>query len=1178
MGFVHLNLHTEFSLVDGIVRVKPLMAALRAAGMPAVAVTDHTNLFGMVKFYRAALAAGIKPIVGAEVCLADGDAEGGRFIALVRNTAGYTTLTRLLSRAYLEGRQSDRPLLRREWLEADHDGLLILSGGKDGDVGRALLNGDEAAADRLIDWWTGLFPDQFYLEVNRCGRDGDEQHLHAAVALAARRNLPVVATNAVRFLAADDFDAHEARVCIQQSRVLDDRHRPRDFTAEQYLRSAEEMAELFADLPEALANTVAIARRCNLELTLGKDVLPEFPLPPGVTIEEHLRREAELGLDRRLQAFPPPPETVKDRDATYRERLQRELDVIVQMGFPGYFLIVADFIRWAKRNGIPVGPGRGSGAGSLVAYALDITDIDPLRYDLLFERFLNPERVSMPDFDIDFCMEKRDRVIEYVADKYGRDKVSQISTHGTMAARAVVRDVGRVLGHPYGFVDRIAKLIPFELGMTLDKALEMEPELASQYQTDEEIRTLLDLARKLEGLARNVGRHAGGVVIAPTTLTDFTPLYCEAGGGSVAAQYDKDDVEAVGLVKFDFLGLRTLTIIDWTVKAVNALRTASGEEPLDITAIPLDDSATFELLSRCATTAVFQLESRGMKDLIRRLQPDCFEDIIALVALFRPGPLQSGMVDDFIDRKQGRAKLAYPTPQLHHDALEAVLKSTYGVILYQEQVQRIAQVLAGYSLGGADLLRRAMGKKKPAEMARQREVFVTGATERGLSEAHATGLFDLMEKFAGYGFNKSHSAAYALLSYQTAWLKAHYPAAFMAAVLSSDMDHTDKVVTLIDECRQMQLRVCPPDVNHSGYAFRASAVDTIVYGLGAVKGVGQSAIDALVSERERHGPYRGLVDLCQRVGVRRLNRRAIEALIRSGSLDSLEPNRALLMHGLGDALRAAEQQEQAEAIGQHDMFGLPESELRPAAAARGGVAVPEWREDERLLAEKETLGLYLTGHPYSQYEAELEHVVTARIAVLATGYGGSPVSTNGQGQESTGRGRRQRQERRVVTAGLIIDLRTRHSNRGGKMAFLQLDDRSGRIEVSVFSETYRRFASLLVKDRLVLIEGSLGHDDFSDSWRINADRVLDIADVRQSYARALLVDVCADGLQHDAVDQLRQTLQTYRDGSCPVWLRYRNATASALITLGDDWRVRPCDELLNRLSATHGAGTVRMEY
>jgi DNA polymerase III subunit alpha len=1182
MDFVHLNLHTEFSLVDGIVRVKPLMAALAAAGMPAVAVTDHTNLFGMVKFYRAALAAGIKPIVGAELCLADGDAEAGRFIALVCNTAGYTTLTRLLSRAYQEGQQADRPMLRREWIEADHHGLIILSGGKDGDVGRALLNGDEAAAEQLLDWWSGLFPTQYYLEVSRCGRVGDEEHLHAAVALAARRDLPVVATNAVRFLAADDHDAHEARVCIQQSRLLDDRHRPRDYTPEQYLRSAGEMAALFADLPEALSNTVAIARRCNLELTLGKEVLPEFPLPPGVTIEEHLRAEAQTGLDRRLRAFPPGADSAQTREDTYRERLRRELDVIVQMGFPGYFLIVADFIRWAKRNDIPVGPGRGSGAGSLVAYALDITDIDPLRYDLLFERFLNPERVSMPDFDIDFCMEGRDRVIDYVADKYGRDKVSQISTHGTMAARAVVRDVGRVLGHPYGYVDRIAKLIPFELGMTLDKALEVEPELARQYREDEDVRTLLDLGRKLEGVARNVGRHAGGVVIAPTTLTDFTPLYCEPGGGSLAAQYDKDDVEAVGLVKFDFLGLRTLTIIDWTTKAVNALRARSGESPLDISAIPLDDAATFQLLGRCATTAVFQLESRGMKDLIRRLQPDRFEDIIALVALFRPGPLQSGMVDDFIDRKQGRAKLAYPTPSLHHDELEPVLKPTYGVILYQEQVQRIAQVLAGYSLGGADLLRRAMGKKKPEEMARQRAVFVEGATARGLSAQHATGIFDLMEKFAGYGFNKSHSAAYALLSYQTAWLKAHYPAAFMAAVLSSDMDHTDKVVTLIEECRQMQLQVRPPDVNHSGYAFRASSNESVVYGLGAVKGVGQSAVEALVSERERGGPYRGLADLCRRVGVRRLNRRALEALIRCGSLDSLEPNRALLMHGLGDALRAAEQQEQAVAMGQDDLFGLPEVDLQPARA-QPGAAVPEWREDQRLQAEKETLGLYLTGHPYSQYEAELERVITARIAVLASGHGASPVAGNAQGRGGDGgergeRGGRYRLERRVVTAGLVVDLRTRQSSRGGRMAFLLLDDRTGRIEVSAFSETYRRYAPLLVKDRLVLVEGTLGYDDFSDSWRISAERILDIADVRQAYARALLLEFSADRLPHEAIDQLRQTLQPYRDGRCPVWLRYRNASASALFALGDDWRVRPSDELLNRLSAAHGAGTVRMEY
>jgi DNA polymerase-3 subunit alpha len=799
---------------DGKLAREGLMDACARLGMPAVALTDQGNLFALVKFYRAAQARGIKPLVGVDALLREeGErAEPSRLVLLCQDDRGYRNLTRLVTRSYLEGQGRHGPLLHRAWLDADSTtGLIALSGAREGDIGRALLTGHDDAARAALESWLALFGDRFYLELQRTGRAGEEECIAGSLRLAVSLGVPVVATNDVRFIARDEFESHEARVCIRDGTLLADASRVRRYSEEQFLRSPEEMEKLFSDLPEALENSVEIAKRLNLEIRLGKASLPAFPVPGGQSAEDFLREESRRGLDARLAMPVAAPAAGISRE-DYDSRLATELDVICQMGFAGYFLIVADFIRWARENGVPVGPGRGSGAGSLVAWVLCITDLDPLRHDLLFERFLNPERVSMPDFDVDFCMEGRDRVIDYVAGRYGRDRVSQIITYGTMAAKAVVRDVARVLGLSYGLADSIAKLIPFELGITLDDALEKEDELRRRYKAEDDVREVIDLARSLEGLVRNAGTHAGGVVIAPSVLTDFAPLYCEEGSTSVVTQFDKDDVEAAGLVKFDFLGLRTLTIIDWAVRTINAARAAAGEPALDMATLPMEDPATYALMKRCETTAVFQLESRGMKDLIRRLQPDCFDDIVALVALFRPGPLQSGMVEDFIDRKHGRtgAGIDYLHPEL-----KPVLTPTYGVILYQEQVMQIAQVLAGYTLGGADLLRRAMGKKKAEEMAQQRSVFVDGAVARGVAEATAAHIFDLMEKFAGYGFNKSHSAAYAVLSYQTAWLKAHYPEAFMAAVLSSDMDKTDKVVTIIDECNRMALEVEPPGVNES---------------------------------------------------------------------------------------------------------------------------------------------------------------------------------------------------------------------------------------------------------------------------------------------------------------------------------------------------------------------------
>jgi DNA polymerase-3 subunit alpha len=1169
-AFIHLHLHTEYSLVNGTVRIKQLVDRVAESGMPAVAVTDQSNMFSMVKFYRAAMAKGVKPIIGVDLRIADtvGGRPPSRLVLLCKSRAGYLNLTSLVSRSYTEGQQRGLPMLEHSWLEGNSDGLIALSGGREGDIGQALAGNKTALAADLLDDWLQLFPDSFYLELQRTGRAGEEDYLHKAINLASDKGVPVVASNDVHFLKASDFEAHEARVCINEGRTLDDPRRSKEFTDQQYLRTPEEMQTLFQDIPEALENTVEIARRCNLELELGKNYLPDFPVPDGLDMATYFKQQAQAGLDKRLhQLFDADADDFEAIQKTYRERLEHEIKVILEMGFPGYFLIVADFIMWAKANDIPVGPGRGSGAGSLVAYALTITDLDPIRYDLLFERFLNPERVSMPDFDVDFCMEGRDRVIDYVAEHYGRDKVSQIITYGSMAAKAVVRDVGRVLGQPYGLVDRVAKLIPFEIGITLDKALDQEPALSDLYDSDEDIRSLIDLARSLEGLSRNAGKHAGGVVIAPSKLTDFTPLYCEQGGGALVSQFDKDDVEAVGLVKFDFLGLRTLTIIDWTLKTINALRAKNNESLVDINAIPLDDRPAFVLLKAATTTAVFQLESSGMKDLIRRLQPDSFEDIVALVALFRPGPLQSGMVDDFIARKHG-ARVNYPHPDL-----EPILKPTYGIILYQEQVMQIAQVLAGYTLGGADMLRRAMGKKKPEEMAKQRSVFLDGARQRNVDEKVASGIFDLMEKFAGYGFNKSHSAAYALVSYQTAWLKAHFPAAFMAAVLSADMDNTDKIVHLIAECRDMNLKVVPPDVNRSQYQFTVQSDNTIVYGLGAIKGVGQAAIEGMIAERDQDGVFADLYDLCQRVDLRKVNRRVFDALIRAGALDSMNETRASQQANLDQALKHAEQHSRNLDTGQNDLFG-ESGNTAPLPVSKQ--TLPEWEEEQRLQGEMDALGLYLTGHPITRYEAELVNITSGKLAEVAALCTTTPATSQAAGKER--KGRPGSDDRPVTIAGLVMSMRVIKTQRGGKIAFLTMDDRTARLDVRVFPDVYDRYQALLGKNKVLVVQGGLGLDDFSGSYQVTAQSIYDINQARSLYARRLVVGVESGQAGNGFVGTLADILQPFREGHCPVCIDYLGGGARARVALGDEWTVNPTDELLHRLRDLTGKESVLVEY
>ena len=1169
-SFVHLRLHTEYSLVDGLVRVKPLVKTLASMGMPAVAVTDQNNMCSLVKFYKAAMGGGIKPLCGADLWLSnkDEDAALSRISLLVMNAKGYRNLTELISRGFIEGQRNGQVIVEREWVAEASEGLIALSAAKEGEIGMALLGGNPGEADQLLREWMAVFPDRFYLEVQRTNRPNDEEHLHAAVALADRLGAPLVATNDVRFIKQEDFEAHETRVCIGEGRALDDPRRSHNYSDQQYLKSAAQMAELFSDLPEALENTVEIAKRCNIDVKLGTHFLPNFPIPDGMTIDEYFRKVSFDGLEDRLSVLMP-KDTTEDYEArrqVYVDRLNFELDIIIQMGFPGYFLIVMDFIQWAKANGVPVGPGRGSGAGSLVAYVQKITDLDPLEYDLLFERFLNPERVSMPDFDVDFCMDGRDRVIEYVAEKYGRNAVSQIITFGSMAAKAVVRDVARVQGKSYGLADRLSKMIPFEVGMTLEKAYEQEEILRDFLKVDEEAAEIWEMARKLEGIVRNVGKHAGGVVIAPTKLTDFSPIYCDEAGDGLVTQFDKDDVEAAGLVKFDFLGLRTLTIIDWALKTINRERAKVDEAPLDIAFIPLDDKATYSLLQKAETTAVFQLESRGMKELIKKLKPDCLEDLIALVALFRPGPLQSGMVDDFINRKHGRAELSYPHVDYQYEGLKPVLAPTYGIILYQEQVMQIAQVMAGYTLGGADMLRRAMGKKKPEEMAKQRGGFIEGCTNNNIDPDLSGNIFDLVEKFAGYGFNKSHSAAYGLVSYQTAWLKTHYPAPFMAAVLSADMHNTDKVVTLIEEVRNMKLRLDAPDVNTSEYKFTVSEDGRILYGLGAIKGVGEGPVEA-ITESRLAGPFKDLFDFCARVDLKRINKRTLDGLIRSGALDRLGPyfeiepkayqanidrNRSVLLAALEEAIQAAEQTARSHDSGHSDLFGglFVEEDADVYANHR---KAKELSLKERLRGEKETLGLYLTGHPIDEYEGEIRRFARQRIIDL------KPARDT------------------QTVAGMIIALRVMKNKKGDKMGFITLDDRSGRIEASLFAEAFHSAQSLLQTDAMVVVEGEVSNDDFSGGLRLRAKRVMSLEDARTNLAESLRLKVHADALKGDRLRWLSDLCKRHR-GACPITVDYTGVDAKALLQFGEGWRIDPADSLIQALRDQFGRENVFLQY
>ena len=1145
MQFVHLGIHTEFSITESIVRIPDLVKVAAAEEMPALAITDLSNLHAAIKFYGACLGKGIKPIMGSVIRLNDAE---HRATLLAMSNKGWRNLTEIVSRGFIEGQQLSTPCIQKEWILEQAQDLIILLG-QHSDVGKMLCSSNPQKAEPLLEAWIEKFGDRVYLALTRTERVGEEDFILQAAKLAAKYQIGVVAHNDVHFIEQDDFEAHEARVCIADGYVLSDDKRPKPYSPEQYFKTAEQMSELFSDIPSALENTYEIAKRCNVSLQLGTYFLPDFPIPDGYTIDTYFEHLSRTGLEERLNHLYPVEKRGEDWAEVrqpYDERIKYEVDIILKMGFPGYFLIVMDFIQWAKNNGVPVGPGRGSGAGSLVAYSLKITDLDPLRYDLLFERFLNPERVSMPDFDVDFCIAGRDRVIEYVAQHYGREAVSQIATFGTMAAKGAIRDVARVLGKSYGLADRISKMVPTKpLGVDLKQAIEMEPQLKDivtnpSNPDHDDAAEIWEMALKLEGITRNTGKHAGGVVIAPGKITDYSAVLCDADGTNRVAQYDKDDVEAAGLVKFDFLGLRNLTVIEDAVQNIN--KRIKSDTPLDIANVELDDKDAYLVFAEANTTAVFQFESVGMKKMLKEARPSKFEEIIAFVSLYRPGPMD--LIPDFIHRMHG-GEFEYL-----HPLLESVLEPTYGIMVYQEQVMQAAQFCAGYTLGGADLLRRAMGKKKPEEMVKQRQIFIEGAAKKDIDEATANHIFDYMEKFAGYGFNKSHAAAYALVAYHTAWLKAHYPAEFMAAVLSSEMQNTDSIVFLIDDCRNNKLDVLPPSVNMSLYHFHASDERTIVYGLGAIKGVGEQAMQSVIDSRIKEGPYKDLFDFCHRIDLKKINKRTLEALIRAGALDCLGIERSSLMAQLPEAVQAAEQARSNRETGIMDLFGEVEEVQRKPAKP-----VKPWSDEVRLKGEKDTLGLYLTGHPIDVYRAELKQFVSVKLNEL------TPT-------------------RRGVTsifAGLVVDI-ANFPNR----IMITLDDGTARVEISCNHERFQRHKDIIKLEQVVVIEGEIYEREGFDRPMARLSKAFNLNEIRQKRAQNIQIRLPHDLMGASLAKDLQGILLPYCNiDMCQhigIQILLEQSFASAELLLGAQWKVVPLDELLAKLRDYFGKDAIYIEY
>ena len=1159
--FVHLRLHSEFSIVDSTCRIDDVVQAAADDQQPALAITDLSNLFGAIKFYKAARGKGVQPILGAEIFLEGLGVDPlalSRVMVLVQSPKGYLNLSELLARAWTQNLVKNNAVVKLAWLQELSEGLILLSGAQAGPVGQALMQGDTSRAAEIALQLASIFTHRFYLELQRAGRPEDNAHVVAAVKLASRLSLPVVATHPVQFLTQDDYESHEARVCISEGEILGNQRRVRKFTRDQYFKSSAEMQDLFSDVPSALANSVEIAKRCNLSLVLGKPQLPNYPTPLAdgkpMPIEDYFRLLSVQGLEERMVHLYPDAAKREAERPRYAERLEFEINTILNMGFPGYFLIVGDFINWAKKNGCPVGPGRGSGAGSLVAYSLKITDLDPLQYNLLFERFLNPERVSMPDFDIDFCQANRDRVIDYVKDKYGRDAVSQIVTFGTMAARAAIRDVGRVLDMSYMFCDGISKLIPNKPGqhITIDGAIKAEPILAERLEKEDEVKTLLALAQKLEGMTRNVGMHAGGVLIAPGKLTDFCPLYQQPGSSSAVSQYDKDDVEAIGLVKFDFLGLATLTILELARDMI--VKRHKGQENFAFENIPLNDVATYKLFADGRTESVFQFESRGMQGMLKDARPSRLEDLIALNALYRPGPMD--LIPSFVARKHGREVVEYP-----HPLVEKVLSETYGIMVYQEQVMQTAQVLGGYSLGAADLLRRAMGKKKAEEMAEHREIFRKGAGVNGLSEEKADEVFDLMEKFAGYGFNKSHAAAYSLLAYHTGWLKVHFTAEFFCSNMTIEMDDTDKLKVLFEDALKFGMTFDPPDVNRGTHRFEPVSDKVIRYGLGAIKGTGQQAIDAIVKAREEGGPFTSLFDFCVRVDRSRLNKRTVEALVKAGAFDSLQRNRASLAASIDRAFDfSTAAAANANQGGLFDMMGddahgssTQEPEL---------VDVLPWGVKEQLTHEKTAVGFYLSGHLFDAVEREVRLFAKRKIDELIDS--------------------REPQ----LLAGIVSDLRIINAQRG-KLAIFKLDDKSAMMEATADEAMINANRHLFKDDELIIVMAKMQVDRFSGGYRLSIQQVWDLPAARCRFGKFLRVSVNGRApevarLVKDFPPQREMTEQGELLRGLPVRLKLERrgdkVAAAAELLLGEQAKFFPSDAALSSWIAQADQGKAEIVY